>query len=221
MHSTKPKQWTIFPRGGAQRGAGRKPKGDRPLVAHTKRPARTRHDPVLVTTRLLAGLPNLRRGVVCDIVREALCAGAERFGFRLVEFSLQRDLLHLIAEADDQRALSRGMQGLLIRVAKRLNRAWQRHGTVFRDRYHAQELKSPRHVRYALVYVLQNARKHREIAAGIDPLSSGPWFRGWLDRVASAASPLPRASAWLLTTGWQRAGLLSTTERPALSPPWA
>ncbi len=54
-------QLTFFLRGGARRGAGRTPKGERPLVTHAARQTLTQRDPVLVTTRLLPGLPNLRR----------------------------------------------------------------------------------------------------------------------------------------------------------------
>lgn len=216
-----PQQLSLFRRGGARRGAGRKPKGQRPLVPHTTRPRVLARHPQLVTTRLVAGLPNLRREVAFAQLRDLIAAGADRFGFRLVEFTLQRDHVHLIAEAEDRRALARGMQGLLVRIAKALNRAWQRRGEVFGDRYHARELTSPRAVRCALVYVLQNARKHREIVAGMDALSSGPWFRGWRDLVARAPSPLPAAQSWLLTTGWLLGGPIATFERPALKPPWA
>jgi hypothetical protein len=74
-------------------------------------------------------------------------------------------------------------------------------------------------VRYALVYVLQNARKHGAQITGIDAFSSGPWFRGWLDRVAREASPIAAARSWLLTTGWRRWGLLVTHEHPVVQPP--
>ena len=110
------------------------------------------------------------------------------------------------------------MQGLLVRVAKALNRAWERRGKVLSDRYHARILRSPREVRYALVYVLQNARKHGAQITGIDAFSSGPWFGGWLDRVARGVRPIAAARSWLLTTGWLRGGLLSTHEAPAWDP---
>src|SRR5438105_3643924 len=69
------------------------------------------------------------------------------------------------------------------------------------DRYHAQALKTPREVRNGIVYVLQNGRKHRVTAAGVDAMSSGPWFDGWAVPVAARAgpSPLPAAATWLLS----------------------
>ncbi|MBL8863423.1 MAG: transposase [Planctomycetes bacterium] len=209
----------MFRRGGRRPGAGRKPRGARALVSHAARPRLTRHDPVLVTTRLVAGCPNLRNERNVAVVRGALESGCDRFGFRLVEYSVQTNHLHLVAEAESARALARGLQGLLVRIAKRLNRAWTRRGGVFADRYHARVLRTPRAVRNALVYVLQNARKHGARFAGIDRCSSGPWFTGWLNRVARAGSALPRASSWLLRAGWRRAGLVATNEVPARAPP--
>ena len=50
------------------------------------------------------------------------------------------------------------MQGLLIRIAKGLNKLWMHKGSVFADRYHDRILRTPREVRSALAYVLQNAR---------------------------------------------------------------
>jgi putative transposase len=100
-------------------------------------------------------------------VRGALAGARARFGFRLVHFSVQRDHLQLLAEVSDRRALSRGMQGLTIRVAKVVNRRLGRSGRVFADRYHARALTTPREARWALRYVLSNARKHgRGIPSG-------------------------------------------------------
>ncbi len=212
------RQLTIFPRGGARPGAGRKPKGDRALVTHAVRPAVTGRDPVLITTRLVEGLPNLRRERTLVLLRDTLAAGADRFGFRLVEYSIQTTHLHIVAEGEDARSIARGMQGLLVRIAKALNRHWKRRGKVLVDRYHAQVLRTPREVRNALVYVLQNARKHGASITGIDAFSSGPWFRGWRDRVARIPSPIAVARSWLLNSGWRRGGLISTREAPASRP---
>ena len=92
---------------------------------------------------------------------------------------MQADHLHLLVEATDSRALSRGIQGFAIRAAKAVNRTLRRRGTVWADRFHARALRTPREVRHALVYVLTNLRKHMPGARGIDPRSSAPWFVGW------------------------------------------
>ncbi|MHC5066785.1 MAG: transposase, partial [Planctomycetota bacterium] len=104
-----------------------------------------------MTTRLLPGLPSLRRRAEYGAVLGAFAKGCDRFGFRLVEYSVMSNHFHLLVEAKDRAALARGMQGLLVRVAKALNKLWQRRGKVFGDRYHDQILKTPRQVRNALV----------------------------------------------------------------------
>src|SRR5204863_9277085 len=102
-------------------------------------------------------LDYLRTRCEDETVRTALVAGADRFGMRLVELAVMSNHVHLICEADDERALARGMKGLCVRIARALNRLWGRVGSVFNDRYHAHALKTPREVRNALNYVLHNA----------------------------------------------------------------
>ncbi len=127
----------------------------------------------------------------------------------------------MLVEAENNESLSRGMQGLLVRVARALNRHWGRKGQVFSDRYHARILKTPREVRNALVYVLQNARRHGlRILSGLDAYASGFWFSGWKEgqpRLVGSQGPLPLtgATTWLLSTGWWRKhGLIGRSESP-------
>ena len=168
-----------------------------------------------VTIRLRAGLPSLRRKETRNAIAQAFECGGDRFGFRLDQFSLQTNHVHLIAEAEDRDALSRGMQGLLVRIARTLNRLWRRRGSVFADRFHARALRTPREVRAALVYVLQNARRHGLHLLGIDPYSSGWWFDGWREKPRTVLSPTPSAArSWLLREGWRRWGLIGLRECP-------
>src|SRR6187402_2697177 len=206
--------------GGARVGSGRKPKGWRAGVPHLRRPTHAERHPLHVTLRIRGGLPALRQHDLFIEVRRALVAGRERFGFRLVHFSVQRDHLHLLAEAAHRRALSRGVQGLSIRIARAINRRLQRRGKVFADRYHARALKTPRSVRWALRYVLLNVRKHERANLAVpfgfvDPCSSAAWFDGFARppelvfgarecRAAFQAynaldSPVVGARTWLLT----------------------
>jgi len=94
-----------------------------------------------VTLRAREDLPALRRDDVFGAVREALIR-VSRAGFRLLHFSVQRDHVHLLVEADGSIALRRGLQGLAIRVAKAINRTLGRRGKVFADRYHARARNS-------------------------------------------------------------------------------
>ena len=63
--------------GGKRRGAGRKPRGERAGVSHAKRPKHAGRTPLLVTQKLLRGLPRLRNPIAHEVVREALAAGTK------------------------------------------------------------------------------------------------------------------------------------------------
>jgi putative transposase len=201
-------------RGGARAGAGRPPKGNAAGVSHLRRPSHSARHPLHVTLRVQRGVSSLRQGNVFVRVRKALANGKERFGFSLVHFSVQSNHLHLIAEADDQRALARGVQGLSIRVARAVNRELQRKGRLFADRYHARALKTPRAVRFALRYVLLNARKHAAERNGwadsvsssapagfVDSCSSAPWFHGFSRPEELAFGVRQACAEWLRTSG--------------------
>lgn len=213
------RQLTFSRRGGARPGAGRKPRGPLALVSHTTRERVSQRVPVLVTVKLEHGLPSLRRGAARDEVLGALRAGKKRLGMRVIHFSLQSNHVHAIVEARDARALSRGMKGLCVRIARALNRVVRRRGRVFADRFHSRALRTPRAVRHALAYTLNNARRHALRVEGIDPCSSGAAFDGWIERGARALAslldpPVVRAQSWLLRIGWRRHGLVRVSEVP-------
>jgi REP element-mobilizing transposase RayT len=163
--------------------------------------------------KVVRGLGSLRSRQVFLEIWEAIHSHPEKLGMRVCQFSVQSNHLHLVVEATGKEALSRGMQGLAIRIAKAINRALGRLGAVFADRYFSRILRTPLEVKRALAYVLDNARKHGARLLGIDPCSSGAWFDGWrggIDALASrgAASPVAPARTWLLRTGWRRHGLI-------------
>jgi REP element-mobilizing transposase RayT len=212
------KQW-----GGKREGAGRPPRGPRSSERHKRREYLDRHHPVHVTLRVVERVGRLRRRHAYRAVRRAMVTVLERQDFRICQLSIQGNHLHLIVEADDARALARGMQGFAISCARRLNGALGRRGQVFADRYHPVLLKSPRQVRNALCYVINNWRRHHEDGgrAAVDAYSSGIGFDGWKIAVNRRITPetelLPVkfAHGWLLTKGWRRHGLISPWERPA------
>jgi len=86
---------------------------------------------------------------------------------------------------------------------------------------HSRLLRTAREVRNALVYLLTNARKHRqELAQVLDRFASGPWFDGWRETLRirgmdGVRRPVALARTWLLTTGWRRWGLISVYAAPA------
>jgi REP element-mobilizing transposase RayT len=226
--------------GGKRRGAGRKPKGERPGERHEARPEHDPRHPVHVTIRVVGSASGLRRKDIYLALREATIVTAKREDFRIVHMSIQRDHIHLIVEADSKGALSKGIRGFSISAARQINRAVtarggdRRTGRVIGDRFHARPLTSPRAVRNAIAYALGNWRHHGEDRAhfartwSVDPFSSGAVFFGWKELEGSPVLwPLPptyhpllvfRPRTWLLRS-WDRFHpLISVREVPGAHP---
>jgi REP element-mobilizing transposase RayT len=201
--------------GGARTKAGR-PRGIRPNARHRTRERHRRAHPVHITLRARNGLPYLREQVIVnEISRRIAQANASvrlRDVFRVVHFSIQDDHVHLMVEAANE-ALSRGVQGLAIRIARHLNALLNIRGTFWGDRFHSHELTTPREVRNAIVYVLMNVKKHLRgwVDCGVDPCSSAPWFFSDGD---ARDPPIRPSTTWLGTRGWRRHGPIRIDERP-------
>jgi putative transposase len=130
-------------------------------------------------------------------IASCIAKARERDGFGLVHFSVQSNHLHLIVEARDAMALARGIQGLLIRFAKAVNRVLKRRGRVFADRYHAHTLRSPTEVANAIAYVLGNATTHAA-------RRGRPVHPEAVDQLTSYANRqlVAQPHSWLLRIGW-------------------
>jgi hypothetical protein len=206
-------------RGGYRPGAGR-PRIGRGEVPHRKRPTLAMRFPVHVTLSARFGLPSLRLAESRSALMTALRAGRDRFGCRIVQYSIQSTHVHLVCEANDRVSLSRGISGLLVRIARGFNRVHGRRGPVWANRYHARILRTPREVRTVLVYVLGNWRHHggeRYPHGCIDPCSSALWFDGFAEAILSASAcsvaPVVPARTWLLSVGYRRSrGRISVDE---------
>ncbi|HEX4452673.1 MAG TPA: transposase [Kofleriaceae bacterium] len=212
--------------GGWRPGAGRPTvKG---AVSHRTRSSFMSRFPQHVTLRLGAATPPIaREWLMKRVVRPCISLCAKPF-FRVVEFNVLSNHVHLICEADDAMTLARGVQGLAIRLARRLNTALKRKGKFFGPRYHAVSLRTPAQVRNTLRYVLLNRKHHapaakRFFTGWIDPYSSGVWFHGWdapirlngvISDLVELEPPTRRPRTWLLRIGWRRAGPLSYDDRP-------
>src|SRR5437773_7950168 len=120
--------------GGRREGAGRPrtrehPGLDGPGVPHLQRPELNTRHPVHVTLRVQPGIGYLRAQRRAAIILAALEGANEREDFQVVDYVILGNHLHLLVEADDEIALSRGMHAFGIRLAMRLNRLQNRHGT--------------------------------------------------------------------------------------------
>ena len=231
MKRRRPRQteMSLIPagRGGWRPGAGRKPRrGAR--VLHRARERIPGHCPVHVTVRIRRGTPSLRQRPFVRAFKDSLAQCCVREGFRVVHYSIQRDHLHFLVEAQGKGALGRGMKSLSARIGRCANRVFGRRGPVLDGRYHHRVLRGPREVRHALAYVLLNARHHFHERHGRPPPDSRPdaassaaWFHGW-----KRPQPMPppggvmevaAARTWLLCRGWRRYGLIDSAETPGRS----
>src|SRR5712671_7021405 len=171
-------------------------------VPHRCRPALSAKHPVHATWRVLPHVWNLRSRRCFSRIARSFSRARDRFGFRLVHFSVQGNHMHLVVEAENERALARGMQGLGVRIAKALNRVMGRKGAVFADHYHSRILRSPTEVANALAYVLMNFLHHF-------PGEAARYAEDLRDRFSSAwrepgkDPPVVAGRTWLLTVGWR------------------
>jgi REP element-mobilizing transposase RayT len=216
--------------GGARDGAGRNTLKGRHDADHRRRPDVSPNVPMHVVLRTRPDVPRLRQRSMYQAIRKALRLTIHRSaGFRVVHTSIQHNHLHFLVEGEHRDCVTRGMQALAISAARAINRACDRTGKVFAYRYHATRITSPRQMRNALAYVLNNWRRHREDRsharaqrALVDPYSTGIWFTGWtgmeyeLFEIPRGYEPLPAANgvSWLLTIGWRQHGLVDPRERP-------
>ncbi len=214
-------------RGGRAPLLGRRPRSERlGFVPHVPRASHNARHPVHVSIKRTRLAPSLRTDRVYRAVVVQVAAAVTR-GVRVVHYSIQHDHIHLVVEAEDNKELARGMQLLFSRVAFAVNRIARRSGSLFRDRHHRHELKTPTEVRRALVYVLFNSRKH-DLQRGVttehaepllDRCSSAAWFETWHPEARPPPEtvkirrskdgdeqPTAKPKTWLCRTGWLRAG---------------
>lgn len=206
--------------GGKRKGAGRKPRGEQACVSRRARPKLAARFPVHVSMKLRDDIGNLKKDQRFVQIEKALVAvKIHRDSFRVVHYCLQSNHLHLVCEAKNAESLSRGLQGLAIRIARGLNGHLKRKGKVFADRYYARILKTGREVKNVLAYVLHNSRSHalrkrRSHALDrMEPFTSAPEFDGWSKRPTlrwrrTGPPPVCEPHTWLLFTGWRRWGLI-------------
>jgi REP element-mobilizing transposase RayT len=151
-------------KGGKRKGAGRKRHGELRHVPHRRRRDIYWTDAIHVTWRVLPHVWNLRSQRCFLVLKAAFAAACERLGARLISYSVQGNHLHLVFEADSDRALSRALNGLGTRIARGLNKVMGTKGAVLDGRYHARPLRTGTEVRNVLGYLADNARRHFETA---------------------------------------------------------
>jgi putative transposase len=213
--------------GGKRAGAGRPRRADQHDAPHRPRGSITKNTPVHIVLRARPDVGGFRTPAVLAAVGRAMKAAHQGRPFRIVHISIQHNHIHKLAEATDRISLSSGMRSFTISVARAINRIQNRRGQVFYSGYHATRLTTPRQVRNAIAYVLNNWRHHDEdrgSPALLDRYASGVTFDGWTGQARFAIpdgyEPLPVAQpeSWLLSRGWRlHHPLIDPREVPALA----
>lgn len=202
--------------GGKRRGAGRKNLTQR--VSHGRREQIDSKRPLHLTIKICDKKWNLRcRDVKSIFARSS--ERAQRFGLHIVHYSMLRDHLHLIVEAESHQALVRGMRSFGSSFAKQFRKIVGGSGAVFHGRFHLNAIKNPTQMRNTLRYVLHNFSKHTRLIEHSDFYSSAGYFLKWSKLMGRRRSPMlegrrgnihlpsylspPRT--WLAREGWERA----------------
>ncbi len=214
--------------GGKRRGAGRKNRSGE--VSHSRREKVDFRKPLHLTLKLKDSRWSLR----CEEMSAAFkssAKGAKKFGLRILHFSLLKDHLHILVEAQDNDHLARGMRSFGARFGKAVRKIVGGRGSVFQGRFHLRVITNPTQMRNTLIYVLHNFSKHARLLKHIDRYSSAPHFDRWRELLGRAAGSILeeliqscRASAvdnqrgkvdlpeflcaprsWLAREGWARA----------------
>jgi REP element-mobilizing transposase RayT len=202
--------------GGKRRGAGRP--NTTGLVSHGKRERVNFKKPLHITMRLEKGVANLRTRKIMWDFRRAI-AGAKRFGFHVIHYSILNNHIHMIVEAKDSMALASGMKSLSCRFAKAIRRIVGGSGRVFAGRFHHHLLNTPTEMKRALEYVLLNHAKHAKLIEHIDEFSSAAAFKEWNSLIGKKMNgfvqeqlahvgqikELSLPQSWLCSVGWIKA----------------
>lgn len=164
--------------GGRRPNAGRKrihSKG----VAHTKREKINQRTPMHINFKFKCSIRNKQ----CLAYIKSAIQNAQTQGMRVLHFSLQSNHIHIIAEADNNVILSKGMRSLTITFAKLIGR-----GRVQLERYHLHVLKTLQETKNAIHYVLFNQQKHANTKAStIDEYSSILYLKNSLELIKAFA----------------------------------
>jgi putative transposase len=204
--------FSFISRGGARKGAGR-PRLQLHDAQHVARPRLNSRIPFHVTLRFDELVPNLRDERFVRQFTKAV-AGAREKGLNVNQFSILSNHIHVLGETESNETLTSGILSLQSSIVWALRRIFRYAGQVFRGRFHLRELKSPREVRNALLYVIFNHAKHCQMAPFADLFSSAFSFHElrrfvarpgraprWQNEIAEALAP---ARSWLQTVGWKR-----------------
>lgn len=202
--------------GGKRRGAGRKNQSGK--VSHSKREKVDFKRPLHLTLKVRDPKWSLRCGEIAAAFKNS-AKGAQKFGLRILHYSLLKDHIHILVEARNNEDLARGMRSFGARMGKAIRKIVGGRGAIFKGRFHLRVVTNPTQMRNTLAYVLQNFSKHTRLLKHVDAYSSAPYFGQWRKLFGRGAGPildglsrppplpdfLCAPVSWLAREGWRRA----------------
>lgn len=171
-----------------------------------------------LTWRLKKNVTKIRRMDALEAFKKA-AERAQKFGLRILHFSILSNHIHMIAEANSNETLATGMRSFGSSFGKNLRKLSGGTGPVFDGRFHMRPLTTPSEMKNALAYVLQNFAKHEDLIHHYDRYSSAPYFKNWKELFGHKRGPLledeesspslPKflssPKSWLASVGWMQA----------------
>jgi REP element-mobilizing transposase RayT len=118
----------------------------------------------------------VRRAATFEVIRNCFKAVNNHLGMRIHHYCVMSNHMHLVVKAPSKDALGKAMKGLNIRIARSLNKLWNRTGSILAERYHVAIVRAQARYRKALKhlinYVLNSAIHHGLHLKGPDPFCS-------------------------------------------------
>ncbi len=125
-------------------------------VSHSAREIITARTPIHINFKVTTYIQNKP----CLEILNLAIKKAHTHGLSIIYFALQSNHIHLIAEAQDNETLTKGMRSLTISFAKGIKRLKKAKEPIQLERYHLHVLKSPKEIENALNYVIYNEIHH-------------------------------------------------------------
>jgi len=176
---------------GGDRGLGGARHPNRPVSHHGRAPI-PKPAAFAVVWHTRKGVRSLRGRNLFRQLRASFQRCCEKKGFRVTNFLVEGGAVHLLVEAADNASLSRGLQGLGVSMAKRINFTAGRRGPAFADRYSVRPIATLAQARRELDFIML-AVECTSCGAVLEwPQRPGPFTSHCLEALADDLTACPQ-----------------------------
>jgi len=129
-------------------------------IYHQSRPTLPKDRPLHVTVKFNKNeIGSLRNKIFYREIRKSMQRLRAK-SVRLIEFSVQKDHIHLLLESGNKVILGKAMRALSISLSKRFSLLLKRNIKALKHRYHLHILNTLKELKNARQYILNNSNKH-------------------------------------------------------------